>query len=312
VALIAEYALTPCLFDETAYSSAEVCGIHLQGLKEVLLNEGLVRNLHGGDWLKTFDDASRPWHHRGKELLKKLRTNQRIVVADPAAASTPQTDADWCNEALESHSVRPVAGVIATDLTALPHVGNAIVSSVGKLRSAPWWNSRSSSQRLGRTLLDYESALAPVLRHANSLMFIDPYLNPSDRHQYGALMSLIEGLRTRSTKPLVELHRVAWYDSGSDKRPQVDKVVRALTPAITVAAEAAGVTVEVFLWDDFHDRFLITDLIGISLPYGFGTTAAPNAETIWTRLGRTERDSVQRDFDPARRVPCHRFTVKGA
>jgi hypothetical protein len=309
MALIAEYALTPCVFDETAYNSVEVCGVHLQSLKEVLLDEGLVRNLRGGEWMKAFDNASRPWHLRGKELLKKLRTNQRIVVADPAAPTAPQTDADWCVEALESHSVRPLAGVIATDLTALPHAGNAIVSSVSKLRSAPWWTSRSSSQRLGRTLMDYEAALAPVLRNANSLMFIDPYLNPSDRHQYGALMSLLEGLRTRSTKPLVELHRLARYDGGNDKRPQVDKVVAALTPAITVAAKAAGVTVEVFLWDDFHDRYLITDLIGISLPHGFGTTTEPNAETIWTRLGRSDRDSVQRDFDPARRAPHHHFTV---
>jgi hypothetical protein len=311
MALLAEYALTPDVFDVTAYTSEEVCGLHLQALKDVLLHEGLVRNLRAGEWAKTFDDSSRPWHQRGKELLKKLRTQQRIVFADPASATTPQTDADWCVEALASHSARPLAGVIATDATAVPHARNAIVSSVSKLSSAPWWASRSPSLRLGRTLVDYEAALAPVLRHANSLIFVDPFIDPTDHHQYGDLMKLLAGLRTRSVKPLVEIHRAAWYGGGNDKRPQVNDVVAALTPAITTAAKTAGLSVDVFLWDDIHDRYLITDLIGIGLQYGFGTTTKPNAQTTWHRLGRGDRDSVQREFDPAHRQPRHRFTVKG-
>ena len=88
-------------------------------------------------------------------------------------------------------------------------------------------------------------------------------------------------------------------------------MVAALQPSLQAVAKSAGVSVEVFLWDDFHDRYLITDLIGISLPHGFGTTKAPNTQTTWTRLGRNDRDSVQREFDPARRQPLHRFTVKG-
>lgn len=82
-------------------------------------------------------------------------------------------------------------------------------------------------------------------------------------------------------------------------------------PSLQTVARSAGISVEVFLWDDIHDRYLITDLIGICLPYGFGTTKAPSAQTTWTRLGREDRDSVQRDFDPAYRQPRHRFTVSG-
>jgi hypothetical protein len=63
-----------------------------------------------------------------------------------------------------------------------------------------------------------------------------------------------------------------------------------------LANAGAGLSV----WDEVHDRYLITDLVGISLPYGFGTTKAPNAQTTWTRLGRDDRDSVQREFDPSR------------
>jgi hypothetical protein len=309
--LLAEYALTPDVFDSTAYSSEEVCGLHLQALRDVLLHEGLVRNLRSGDWVKTFDDSSRPWHQRGKELLKKLRTQHRTVVADATRPTPPQTDAEWCLEALGSHASHPLAGVIASDATAAPHAGNVTVSSVNRLANAPWWAARSPSVRLGRTLSEYQAVLAPVLRYANSLVFIDPFIDPTDHHQYGGLIKILASLQARSVKPLIEIHRAAWYGGGNDKRPQVKDVAAALQPAIQAVAKSAGISVEVFLWDDFHDRYLITDLIGISLPHGFGTTKAPNAQTTWTRLGRDDRDSVQREFDPAHRHPRHRFTVGG-
>lgn len=311
MALLAEYALTPDVFDLTAYSSEEVCGVHLQLLKEVLLHEGLVRDLRNGDWAKVFEDPVRPLHQKAKELLKKLRTQHRTVLVEATQPKPPQTDAEWCLEALGSHASRPLAGVIATDATAALHPGNAMVSSVSNLANAPWWAARSPSLRLGRTLADYNAALASVLSHANSLIFIDPFIDPTDHHQYGDLMRILTNLQARSVKPLIEIHRVAWYGDSQDKRPRVKEVVAALQPSLQSIAKRAGVSVEVFLWDDFHDRYLITDLIGISLPYGFGTTRAPDARTTWTRLGRNDRDSVQRDYDPAHRLPCHRFIVRG-
>jgi hypothetical protein len=309
MALLAEYALTPDVFDVTSYSSEEVCGLHLQTLKEVLLQEGLVRDLRDGEWMRHFGEAGRPWHLRGKELLKKLRTQKRLVPARAALTSIPATDGEWCNEAIASHGHLPLAGIVATDAVAAPHSGTPIVCSVSKLTSANWWVSRSPSVRLGRTLVAYETALDLVLRHANSLILVDPYIDPTDVHQYADLLRLLGKLQNRSIKPLVEIHRAAWYEPGNDKRPRVAEVVAALTPELSATARAAGISVDVFLWDDIHDRYLITDLVGISLPYGFATTRNPSAVTTWTRLGRADRDSVQRDFDPAQRSPRHRFKV---
>ena len=69
---------------------------------------------------------------------------------------------------------------------------------------------------------------------------------------------------------------------------------------------AAGLQAEVYIWDDFHDRFLISNLVGISLPNGFDTGGAHKL-TRWTRLGRTDRDDVQREFDAG----SGRHTLRG-
>lgn len=58
-------------------------------------------------------------------------------------------------------------------------------------------------------------------------------------------------------------------------------------------------SIEVSIWDDFHDRCLTSNLIGISLPNGFDVRSRPDDITTWTRLSRIDRDDLQREFDPA-------------
>lgn len=70
--LLADYAITPDVFDVTSYSHPDVCDAELRNLKEVFLTEGLVRDLRAGEWRRLFANDGRPWHHRGMELLKNL------------------------------------------------------------------------------------------------------------------------------------------------------------------------------------------------------------------------------------------------
>ena len=103
---------------------------------------------------------------------------------------------------------------------------------------------------------------------------------------------------------------MAWLE-GSDKRPQNAEIEGFMRAGLRPPATRPGLSFEVFLWDNFHDRYLISDLVGILVPHGFGTTTAPAALTTWSRLGRPQRDDVQREFDPAsrRHALTHRFTV---
>lgn len=310
MALLAEYALTPDVFDTTSYTSEEVCGIHLQNLKEVLLHEGLVRDLRQGDWGRLFLSNDRSWHQRGKELLKKLVSQKRLVAFPPMGATVPVTDVEWCGEAIATHRVpHELAGIIVSEALVGPHRANPLVASVGRLASAAWWSGRSPSLRLARTLGAYRSGLELVLRHANSIMLIDPYFDPTKTHRDA--VTLLAGAGQRAPRPLIEVHRVAWYGTGQDKRAQSAVVEASLRPALATAATQSGLSFEVFLWDDFHDRYLISDLVGISVPHGFATTTAANSVTTWARLGRGERDDVQREFDPAsnRHMLRHRFVV---
>ena len=305
MALLAEYALTPDVFDSTSYSNDEVGGIRLQYLKEVLLSEGLVRDLRDGRWSSLFADNGRSWHMRGKELLKKLILQNRLRLSAAVLDDEPTTDNEWCDEALASHAATPLAGIVTTQSVAAGYRREPLVACVEQLTSAPWWVGRSPSVRLGRTTDEYIQHLQLILHCANSVMFIDPHLDPIQR-RYGNFITLLQEMSGRTPAPLIEVHRVCNFDSR-DKRDQYDELGwRNMFNSWAAPLKGAGLTAEVFIWDDFHDRYVISDLVGVSVPNGFDTTTDVNRRTTWNRLGRNERDDIQREFDPA----CNKHTLR--
>lgn len=302
--LLADYAITPDVFDSTSYSSEEVGRLHLREIGEVMRTEGLVRDLRSGNWRRLFASDVRPWHRTGKELVRKLAAQGRLIEFQPALGTVPADDAGWCVEALATHGVKPLTGgVIATEPVKDVYRSEALVVRIDRLDSAVWWQNRSTSVRLPRSLTAYKQHLEPILRCANSLQFIDPHMDPT-RERYREFGDLLD----RIGAPVIEIHRVCYYGSGSSRRIlDLAEWEEHFRTGLDASLGSANLRAEIFIWDDFHDRYLISNLVGISLPNGFDTTNNPEDVTTWTRLGRDTRDDIQREFDPASR----RHTLHG-
>ncbi|MYB56326.1 MAG: hypothetical protein F4X51_08050 [Gemmatimonadetes bacterium] len=301
MALFSEYAVTPDVFNESCYDSPALCDTYLRQLQQVFFTEGLVRDLRNGEWQAFFSTHARPWHARIKHILKNLTVKGRLVPGDPALNHTPQTDREWCNEALASHQTTPLNGIIVSDAIERTYRKNQLVESVSRLSQSTcaWWDPTNSSLRLNRTIQDYKDALKLILRHAKSIMFIDPYIDPSQRN-YADFIQLIEAIDNRpsqSPRPLVEIHRKSLRVSGKnaslwDQQDMENTFRNEFGPVLS----QSNLKAEVFIWDDFHDRYLISNLGGILVPYGFDTSSKPDDLTTWSRLGRSDRDDVQREF----------------
>ncbi|MDE2723104.1 MAG: hypothetical protein OXI59_06980 [Gemmatimonadota bacterium] len=301
MALFSEYAVTPDVFNESCYDSPALCDTYLRQLQQVFFTEGLVRDLRNGEWQAFFSTHARPWHARIKHILKNLTVKGRLVPGDPALNHTPQTDREWCNEALASHQTTPLNGIIVSDAIERTYRKNQLVESVSRLSQSTcaWWDPTNSSLRLNRTIQDYKDALKLILRHAKSIMFIDPYIDPSQRN-YADFIQLLEAIDNRpsqSPRPLVEIHRKSLRVSGKnaslwDQQDMENTFRNEFGPVLS----QSNLKAEVFIWDDFHDRYLISNLGGILVPYGFDTSSKPDDLTTWSRLGRSDRDDVQREF----------------
>lgn len=307
--LLADYAITPDVFDVTSYSNDEVCTARLETIREAMLTEGLVRDLRDGQWRSLFESGDRAWHRPGTELVKNLATQGRLIQHGPVLSDSPCDDQSWCAEALATHASRPLSGgVIVTETVKAGYANEPLVSRIDRLSSAPWWAARSPSVPLQRTFADYQKHLDIVLRCSNSIMFIDPHLDPA-RRGYGHFSALLALSGGRKPVPKIEIHRVCKV-SGSKRTFPMSYFEQRFRNALVGPLCTAGLQAEVFVWDRFHDRFLISNLIGISLPNGFDTDSR-YPSTRWTRLGRPDRDDIQREFDPSsnRRKLYGRFCI---
>ena len=314
MALLADYAITPDVFDVMSYPSEGECEARLELIRGPMLNEGVVRDLRDGEWRDSFKNSARDWHRWTKELIRKLAAQGRLIRYSPMLPLPPVDDEGWCAEALVSRDIRTfTGGIIVTNAVKNAYLDEPLVARIDRLRNTPWWAAQSSSVSLPRMMVDYVRHLDPVLRCSNSLLFIDPYLDPM-QEDYREIGRLIEVAGRRRPPPRIEIHRACYEGFAGRRFPMNedrDYFERRFRDGMSAHLRAASLQAEVFIWDDFHDRYLISNLVGISLPSGFNTRRNPDSITRWARLGRHDRDGVQREFDPVSRQHTlrARFTI---
>ena len=141
-------------------------------------------------------------------------------------------------------------------------------------------------------------------------MFIDGHLDPT-KERYHDFIRLLGPLTRLKRKPLIEIHRGCYSGSGPGRVPLREQELRDIFPInCAKLIKPLDFQIEVFIWDDIHDRHIITDLMGILLGNGLDTTTS-DEPTTWARLGRKDRDDIQRRYDPAFRPRnlIYRFSV---
>jgi len=299
--LLVEYALTPGIFNEDTFAPAtkdEVIYGSFALLREIFINEGLVRNLYGGAWKDLFSDGSQNWHPKGRELLRKLIEQNRMILAPKVLVSIPAVDKEWCEEALASHHQSALGGIVTTDDVAAQYPRtHPQIAAVSRLPSAQWWGKRDCSARVERTFGSYLKQISIILKNANFISFIDPHVDPSKPH-YRDFPNLIKDAAKRTPLPLIQIHR-GIRDGNIIVNPAEWK--KKFTDALGLVVKETNVKIELFVWDEMHDRYLISDIIGICMPNGFDTTTRTDSlgKTTWNRMSRALRDEVLKDYDEA-------------
>jgi hypothetical protein len=304
--MIEEYALTPDVFDRSSYSQPDYIDMCLPYLKDALFNEALVRDLCDGDWSRWCNDRDRlrSSHRLAKEILRKLKDRNRLRSFPRQSTGSPVNAVDWCTEALSSHRKSPLSGIITTDSTKQNFKADPMIASIEKLPGCNWWQARSCSAVLERTTESFLTALEKILDCANSLMFIDPNLDPSSN--YNEFFRLLEPLQERRPIPQIELHRSFCLGDGPQRRILSQSQGMKLFQPLDAKLQPLGLHADVYFWQDFHARYLITDLLCILAEAGFDTTWTKQ-KTTWARLSSADRDNIQRDFDPAVRSMALKF-----
>lgn len=311
--MLYEFAITPDVFNRADFDAQPEIGVILVELLRGLRDNGLVANLHKDRWGVHVSSDMLPQLPLGlrdklNTCLALLRDRHRLIRHPASADGNPATDLDWLNLALVSHARIPLRGIVLSqNLQVAYGIANPDLIVLPNVLESPQWLERRRSLTLSMIEADYRNVLTPVLRHAKSLTLIDPHMN-SQEVRFRRTVSLccqLMGQRGYVRVPgRIDIH-VAFRNQEPDGRT-ANNYLNQWQQTLVISNGGHGHRIRVFLWDwnagaqGMHDRFIITDQCGISVPGGLDCRdPAYTTETTWTLLDEQDRVETLQKYDPA-------------
>ena len=307
--MLYEFAIIPDVFDQSLIVADTALGVILVELLRGISDNGLIADLNKKGWAKYVQaevtNLSPALRDKIITCLNILDDRHRLVRHPRSATGDPATGDEWLSVALDSHNRIEFHGIILSDaLLARCRGASCYLGLSTVLDSAPWL-ARRRSLTIHKTLSEYRQILVPVLRHAKTLSMVDPYLNAHEQRYRDMvdLCSALMGNRAHDRLPgRIQIHTHINHQEpeGHDTNYYLAQWRGALTPLAT----RDGHRFKVFIWRGrpgdkaFHDRFILTDQCGISIPAGLDVRTASTHTTTWSLLDEEDRRSNLDDYEP--------------
>ena len=311
--MLYEFAMTPDLFDASVIDTNDSANIILVELLRGIAENGLLANLHKDRWLRYVTEAritSLPPALKDKIMtcLNVLHDRHRLVRHPRCLNGNPASDLDWLHLAMDSHQRVPLHAIVLSQslLNACNQNCSVFVEFFGALDSPQWNERRRRTLTLTKSPQSYRAALTRILRYARSLALIDPWMNSHESRYFDTITICSNVMGQRGHARLhgrIYIHAEAGKQKpyGRSINDYLDAWEQKIRPLIAVD----GHRFKVFLWESLpgsesmHDRFILTDQCGISVPGGLDCRSHSHRNsTDWSLLDEDVRIRRWNDYDP--------------
>ncbi len=286
--MLYHFAITPEAFEPEAINETRPAGIVLVELLRGMADNGLLANLHAGEWMthvrRSQAHKDLPAHVRDRieSCLSVLHNRNRLVRHPAGSADFDGDDFRWLHWSIERHrddKDNPLSAVFSSDdYVELSELEDDILIQLSVALDADCWIGRKRSIRFTKTESELRSHLAPIVRYAQRVTLIDPYMSCREGRFFETIQHCADLLGKRDgchSPGTIHIHAgdpeslgPAEYRESKDDR--LNRWERALVPV----ARHTGHSFRVFVWKrkpggkTFHDRYIITDQCGIDAPGG--------------------------------------------
>ena len=206
---------------------------------------------------------------RLEELRKKFMTSPAVKRQEPVW----DENGDWLANAEKEHERKPFYAILARD-NPRKDANVMLEAAVVDREDKRWYTPVKDDIR--RTAEEMAKCVAPMLRCATRILFIDPYFRANEDRFRKPLAAFLRIVKSRASGVGVELHT-----ADRDKAPSWEefrKECEGKLPSIL----PTGVTLIVHRWrnrkggETLHPRYVLTDIGGVQfdkgLDEGEGTT----------------------------------------
>lgn len=201
-----------------------------------------------------------------KRLVNKLERAKREAFIRSSRSYEPSAG-DWLDNAIQQHALKPFHAIIASKNRGGK---DFILEADSLVDDEPLLMVASSSREVPRTAKELADAMSLLLRTAKEVLFIDRYFDlRNDRYTE----TLKEFLSVISASGLTNMNCEIHYHDDP-KMPSVS-FIEQYAGNWLAGVIPEGKSIKVYAWQekekgaDFHARFLLTNLGGISVDAGF-------------------------------------------
>lgn len=316
--LFYEYAITPDVFHGDFIGADIRLEIILSELLKGICDNGMIANLNKDSWFKVIIKDRLPsimspgFKDKLVRYLSILQDRHRLVRHPKSTHGNPSTDIEWLKLALEAHKQIKFDGIIASS-PILANCGEACKEFVDIMNvlDSSLWTGRRRTLTLNACEPYYRPVLDPILRHAKSLIIVDPYFSPHDQKFKNFLNICIEQMGQRGASKLPGRIQIHTGDPNADSyhSESIDERLNAWEKCMKeLSLESIPHRIKILMRkkrDDrngkkFHDRFILTDQCCIDIPLGTDTyyESTPNS-TTWALLDYEDMRKKAEEIDPA-------------
>jgi hypothetical protein len=305
--MLYQYAITPDAFDSSCINDMNPKGVVIEQLLRGIKHNGLLADLNRGKWMTavrrclacpTMDAEAK------KEIetcLTLLYDRNRLIKHPAGATELAGDDFCWLHWAHQCSQSQPdlIHGIFASDTyLELSELTDPKFVSLSQALRSNCWQQRKNSESFEKTESEVRKLLAPIVRYAQKLYLVDPYLSCNKAsfmrtvEVCAELLGLFDGQRHPQR---IEIHAGdPMNDSAQEHRQTKDARLAQWVTELQPIATRSGHMFKVSLWKQkkdgkkFHDRYIITDQFGVSAPGGLdcfpdGSEARANLST-WNLL----------------------------
>lgn len=317
--MLYNFAIMPDVFDQLTINDTNREGVIVVELLRGLVKNGLLANLHAGQWLTEVlrlqnDDKKSPdVRDKIRICLELLQSRNRLVRHPKGSHREENDDFRWLFWALERHrseAANQFHGIVASEEhVAFSGMADDALVALPQALDSPCWQNRPRSVRFPKTDIELRKHMSLLLRYANRVTLIDPYMScRKDRffdtvQQCSALLGKHDGSQDSG---LIRIHAGdPQQDSQTDHQETAAERLACWEQALKPVVAQNRHSFQVTLWANrsdgkhFHDRYIITDQCGIDTPGGLDfTTDATRANLSGWRLLEHDEivDILNREF----------------
>jgi hypothetical protein len=320
--MLAEFALTPSIFDEDAHPDPGLWREQLRELggsmfPKVSAWPVMVANLYAGSWHNVaLQIATNIKDDKARVLCQGiLEKATRTLVPRPARLDWPQDELMWAREAIDAHGVEPIDRIVATAAAHKALIGECkFIRSIDEVHEGGFWHDISADASPAMKIVDQVRALRKLCIHSEFLCLITPSIFGGGDDETDFALEFIKSAANRPTgfaPGEIEIHT-----EGPDGHPGSAEFAARLAnraSAISRCIKAVlcrGQQVKLIVWPKLLDRLVVAGVLtkdangqrirsprwGISMSHIARKPDEKRADffTEWKLL---KRDSLGRWFD---------------